>query len=145
MGAIRVRLTMKQERIIDAAYMLAGGKMPAMKVRKELAKQFECDVGKITERFKYLAKREKKPRGTGDGFKHHPLSVSFYSSSPLVQATSESLSLSHGALTCCIMDYGKEATATSSLDLPDTTKEQLVADLMDEFTSNVSYFCLQID
>ncbi|KEP51274.1 hypothetical protein V565_064700 [Rhizoctonia solani 123E] len=140
MGATRVRLTMNQERIIDAAYMLEGGKMPQMKVRKEIAKKFGCDVGKITERFKYLAKREKKPRGAGDGFRHHPLSVSFHSPSPPVQDISEPLSLLLGAPTYCMLDHEKECMATSPLDLPDTsTEEQLVAALMDQFTYNADF------
>ena len=84
--------------------------------------QFECEVGKITERFKYLVKREKRPRGAGDGFKHHPLSVSFHSPSPPVQDISEPLSLSLGVPTYCMVDHEKECIATSSLDLPDTSE-----------------------
>ncbi|KDN38100.1 hypothetical protein RSAG8_09696, partial [Rhizoctonia solani AG-8 WAC10335] len=35
MGVIRVRFSLIQKRVMDAAYITAGGKMPSMRVRKE--------------------------------------------------------------------------------------------------------------
>ncbi|KAG8737916.1 hypothetical protein FRC11_001728 [Ceratobasidium sp. 423] len=54
---------------MDGAYIMAGRKKPDQAVMQHIAN---------SEYFKYLSKKSKRSNVAGDGFKHHPLSSSFF-------------------------------------------------------------------
>ncbi|KDN38104.1 hypothetical protein RSAG8_09700, partial [Rhizoctonia solani AG-8 WAC10335] len=76
----------------------------------------------------------------GDCFKHHPLSVSFHSPSPQLQAIPKPLPLLLDVSTCEEVNYVGECIPAISLNHFDISgEEQLAAYLMDEFTSNADF------